>query len=170
MKNLSKHLLVIISLDKVHVGHDISIYDFITTWFHIQLSYWVIAQPHIRYTQSMYAVCAVGSILNCSAEETLVYECSAKASGVVMCKTSITESSMSFIYSGVQSEDEMELRSLTAWGKKLLSSLLVQPRILLDRLPDGSRVNRLGWAGIVFSVFWLVTKQLAQQCDVFTVT
>ena len=51
----------------------------------------------------------------------------------------------------VSAEDE--LRSLTAWGKKLLRGLMVRKRILLYRLPDGRRVNRLLlWR--VLSLLW----------------
>lgn len=38
---------------------------------------------------------------------------------------------------------EDELKSLSAWRMKLLSSLVVHQQILLYLLPDGSRVYRL---------------------------
>ena len=51
---------------------------------------------------------------------------------------------------------DFELRSLTAWGMKLLCSLMEQQQILLHLSPDGSRVNRLwlgqGWSFCIPSV------------------
>ncbi len=55
------------------------------------------------------------------------------------------------------SSDEFKL--LSAWGKKLLCSLMVKQRILVYLLPDGSSVNRL-WLGWVFSFFWALCCHL----------
>ncbi len=51
--------------------------------------------------------------------------------------------------------------SLTASGKKLLCSLVVQQQILLYHLPDGSWVNRLllRWV-LSFSILWTLHRQL----------
>ena len=50
--------------------------------------------------------------------------------------------------------DEDELRSLTARGVKLLCGLVVRQQILLYRLSDGSRVNRLWLGGCFLLVFF----------------
>ncbi len=56
---------------------------------------------------------------------------------------------------------EDELKSLTAWGKNLLWSLMVQRRILLKRLLDGSKVNRLllGWV-LSFNILQALHRHL----------
>ncbi len=55
----------------------------------------------------------------------------------------------------------LRLRSLTAWGKKLLWCLVERQRILLWRLPDGSRVNRLLlWWVLSFNILWALRRHL----------
>ncbi len=52
-----------------------------------------------------------------------------------------------------------ELRSFTAWGKKLIWSLVVRQRTLLYRLPDGSRVSRLWLRWVLsFSSLWALRR------------
>ncbi len=50
-------------------------------------------------------------------------------------------------------ETEFVLRSLMAWGKKLLLSLSVFAIMLLKRLPDGSKQKR--WLPGDLSLWWL---------------
>ncbi len=57
-----------------------------------------------------------------------------------------------------------ELRSLTAWGKKLLC-MVVWQQILLYLLPDSSRVNRL-WLGWVLSISILRALQASHLTDI----
>ena len=49
---------------------------------------------------------------------------------------------------------EDEFRSLTAWGEKLLCSLVEWQKILLYLLSDGSRVNRQWLGGCCLLVSW----------------
>ncbi len=62
---------------------------------------------------------------------------------------------------------EDEFRSLTAWGKKLLCSLVVRQQILLYHLPDAA-----GWTGLFlgwvlsFSFLWALCRHLTSPlCD-----
>ena len=101
------------------------------------------------------------------AEHSLLKQCSFKHKGLKN-KTKFESFESSYIYFGKPSVDD-ELMSLTAWGMKLLCSLVVRRQILLYLLSDGSRVNRLWHVGVVFqyltSLMSLMLCRWWQQCS-----
>lgn len=60
---------------------------------------------------------------------------------------------------------EDELRSFTAWGKKLLCSLVARQQILLYLLPDGSRMNWLKLGGYCSLAFFRICRHLTGITD-----